>query len=72
MKELHRGLISCVICAILLSHLPVSNADTFYIAGGEAAGAMSEGFRVDTDTGDAGLSKGDRVTWRPRLRSLAV
>ena len=45
---------------------------TFYVAGGEAAGATSEGFRVDIDTGDAGLSKGDRVTWRPRVRSLAV
>ena len=68
MKQLHRGLISCMICALL----PVSYADTFYIAGGEAAGAISEGFRVDIDTGDAGLSKGDLVTWRPRLQSLTV
>ena len=43
-----------------------------YIGGGEAAGARSAGFRIDRDTGKAGLTPGDGVTWRPRYIAVYV
>ena len=57
---------------LLAQTLPHTDAKMMYIAGGEAAGATSAGFRVDTDTGEAGLTNGDGVTWKPRYRSMAV